>query len=90
VKVKIGQIVKRGDPIGNIGLTGQTSGPHVHFTVGYKNANFDNVNLSPIFMSPRNHVIPISYLSILTMDGIIKEGVKNKTPGSALNPAQTP
>ena len=31
IKVKEGQKVNTGEPIGNVGSTGQTSGPHVHF-----------------------------------------------------------
>lgn len=33
IKVSAGQTVDRGDPIGYIGTTGLTTGPHLHFTV---------------------------------------------------------
>ena len=32
-KVKVGQRVKRGDVIGLMGSTGNTTGPHVHYEV---------------------------------------------------------
>jgi murein DD-endopeptidase MepM/ murein hydrolase activator NlpD len=34
--VKDGDIVKKGEPVGTIGMTGRTSGPHVHVAYGIK------------------------------------------------------
>lgn len=31
--IKVGSKVKQGDVIGNIGMTGRTTGPHVHFEI---------------------------------------------------------
>lgn len=36
-KVKIGQIVNKGDEIGWVGMTGNTTGPHLHYEVWLKN-----------------------------------------------------
>jgi Peptidase family M23/Transglycosylase SLT domain len=33
VKVRVGQSVSTGDPLGSIGLTGNTTGPHLHFEI---------------------------------------------------------
>jgi murein DD-endopeptidase len=38
IKVKPGQQVKKGDIIASIGLTGQTTGPHLHFHVADENS----------------------------------------------------
>lgn len=39
--VKTGDFVKRGDKIGEIGMTGRATGPHLHWTVAYKNIKVD-------------------------------------------------
>lgn len=39
--VKTGDKVKRGDKIGEIGMTGRATGPHLHWTVAYKNTKID-------------------------------------------------
>jgi murein DD-endopeptidase MepM/ murein hydrolase activator NlpD len=40
-KVRAGQKVKRGDVIGTIGMTGLTSGPHVHWEIRKSGTNLD-------------------------------------------------
>ena len=37
VEVEAGQMVKTGDPIGKVGTTGFSTGPHLHFTMSINN-----------------------------------------------------
>lgn len=41
IKVAEGQAVKQGDVIGAIGVTGRTSGPHLHFGISWYGAKLD-------------------------------------------------
>jgi len=40
---KTGQTVKRGDVIGTVGMTGVTSGPHIHLGYGVRSARSDGI-----------------------------------------------
>jgi len=44
-----GQCVKRGTVVGTVGLTGQTSGPHVHVGYGVKSATGDGIDYGRYF-----------------------------------------
>jgi murein DD-endopeptidase MepM/ murein hydrolase activator NlpD len=44
-----GQVVKKGTAVGTVGLTGQTSGPHVHVGYGVKSASGDGVDFGRFF-----------------------------------------
>lgn len=41
IRVEEGQAVKQGDVIGAIGMTGRTSGPHLHFGISWYGAKLD-------------------------------------------------
>lgn len=47
VFVKEGDSVKRGDVIGNVGSTGRTTGPHLHFEIRY-----DDIPRNPLYFLP--------------------------------------
>jgi len=47
VLVKVGQRVKRGDKIAEVGMTGKTTGPHLHYLV--------KINGVPI--NPARHIL---------------------------------
>lgn len=41
INVKEGQIVQKGEYIGNVGMTGNATGPHLHFEIRYKDRYID-------------------------------------------------
>jgi len=41
IKVKDGQLIKRGEQIGSIGMTGRVTGPHLHWSISMNNARID-------------------------------------------------
>jgi murein DD-endopeptidase MepM/ murein hydrolase activator NlpD len=41
IAVAVGEFIKRGDRIGDIGMTGRTTGPHLHWVVSLNNARVD-------------------------------------------------
>lgn len=55
VKVRIGQIVKRGDVIGLVGSTGKSTGPHVHYEVHYKGQIMNPQNYYYMDLSPAEY-----------------------------------
>jgi murein DD-endopeptidase MepM/ murein hydrolase activator NlpD len=44
-----GQTVKKGTAVGTVGLTGQTSGPHVHVGYGVKTVGTDGIDYGKSF-----------------------------------------
>jgi murein DD-endopeptidase MepM/ murein hydrolase activator NlpD len=47
IKVSIGQMVERGKSVGNIGSTGWSTGPHLHFEIRIKGAPQDPMGFLP-------------------------------------------
>jgi murein DD-endopeptidase MepM/ murein hydrolase activator NlpD len=47
IKVSIGQMVERGKPVGNIGSTGWSTGPHLHFEIRIHGAPQDPMGFLP-------------------------------------------
>lgn len=41
IKVKDGQLIKRGEQIGTIGMTGRVTGPHLHWSISMNDARID-------------------------------------------------
>jgi murein DD-endopeptidase MepM/ murein hydrolase activator NlpD len=61
VKVRVGQLVKRGEVIGWVGSTGKSTGPHVHYEV-HKNGR----SIDPIYFF-YNDLTPEQYQQILKL-----------------------
>ncbi|HVB96869.1 MAG TPA: LysM peptidoglycan-binding domain-containing M23 family metallopeptidase [Chloroflexota bacterium] len=47
IEAKVGEKVKQGDLIGNVGMTGFASGPHLHFEVRHDGVKIDPAPLLP-------------------------------------------
>jgi murein DD-endopeptidase MepM/ murein hydrolase activator NlpD len=41
ISVKEGQVLKAGEVIGEVGMTGRASGPHLHWSLSLNNARVD-------------------------------------------------
>jgi murein DD-endopeptidase MepM/ murein hydrolase activator NlpD len=41
VRVKEGQVLKAGEPLGEVGMTGRATGPHLHWSLSLNNARVD-------------------------------------------------
>ncbi|MGM9753661.1 MAG: M23 family metallopeptidase [Candidatus Cryptobacteroides sp.] len=52
INVKKGQKVKRGEQIGTVGNTGQSTGPHLHYEVLYKTKPIDPAPFMDLTMKP--------------------------------------
>ncbi|MBI3485593.1 M23 family metallopeptidase [Candidatus Daviesbacteria bacterium] len=60
ILVKKGQSVEVSDILGEVGLTGHTSGPHTHLEVSKDNINFDPQTILPVLEDlPKQQFLPI-------------------------------
>lgn len=55
IDVSPGQKVKRGDKIGEVGSTGKSTGPHLHYEVRYKNEPQNPVNYYFLDITPEEY-----------------------------------
>ena len=55
LNVRQGQHVRRGDKIGEIGSTGKSTGPHLHYEVRYKDEPQNPVNYYFMDLSPEQY-----------------------------------
>jgi murein DD-endopeptidase MepM/ murein hydrolase activator NlpD len=74
-KVKVGQEVKSGDQIAEVGATGRVSGPHLHFDLSKFDANLVKTYIEPKFFKDNNEEIKIKYAT----------KIANETKSSFLN-----
>jgi murein DD-endopeptidase MepM/ murein hydrolase activator NlpD len=52
VDVKVGQVVSQGEKLGTVGMTGFTTGPHVHFEVRLESATYFSTRNPELWLSP--------------------------------------
>ena len=71
LKVKAGDFVAQGDNIGAVGMTGYTSGPHLHLEAWYTDNLFKTQYLAPAFSTPAKKPILLSYQAIVGQDGVV-------------------
>jgi len=77
-QVSVGQVVKTGDVLGAVGMTGMTSRSHLHFAVYYKDDLFNTVYISPKFISASGDALPGSYMSVLNRKVVVSSGLLNR------------
>ncbi len=41
IDVKVGALVRRGQPIGAVGMSGRATGPHLHWSLKWRDARID-------------------------------------------------
>lgn len=58
VQLSLGQRVARGQQIGHVGLSGSTTGPHLHWGIRYKGETLDPARILQAMATSRRHVAP--------------------------------
>lgn len=55
IEVKVGQSLKRGERIGQVGSSGKSTGPHLHYEVIFRGRNVDPINYFFLDLSPQEY-----------------------------------
>lgn len=89
-KVKVGEFVKQGDVIGWVGMTGNTSGPHVCYRFWKNGRQVDPFKQKLPDADPINPVLKESYLEYIAplktqIDGIEIQLPQEEAPITAIN-----
>ena len=69
--VKEGQFVKKGEPIADVGLSGQTSGAHLHFHVVKLNKDLKEDFVEPIFTNSNNQTLELKNGNKMTRESSV-------------------
>jgi len=78
--VKEGQFVKKGDPIADVGLSGQTSGAHLHFHIVKINKDFKEDFVEPIFLNSTNQILELKNGYLMTRESSTPNIAKSPIP----------
>ena len=46
IDVRVGEVVRRGQPLGAVGMTGRATGPHLHWAMKWRDARVDPLLLA--------------------------------------------